>query len=201
MINPKILHNIKRYTYLLSLGYFQISLQTLIGYNNRKQQFKVSQNIDYNETTMTKLPDGSYLYGLKARKRTATEVNNEANTWITNIMELNNFHNIDQKRWDIFTSFILFLKNRGVKVIILLPPYHPIAYNFLKNNINYKIIVDVESRVRVWSKENDIPTIWSYDPTICNYDDSDFYDATHVKREVVENYFRKVLDSTNYFTF
>ena len=198
IINP-IIHILKTISRLLSLEYFQLSITTLIESNNRKKEFKVSQNGDHNIALPIKLPDGSVFQGFELEKRTIFEVNNNVTTWIySNIDELKNFHTIDQKRWDIFTSSILFLKNRGIKVVIVLPPYHPIAYNFFKDNINYKIITDVENNVKTWSKDNNIPVIWSYDPILCGYDDSDFYDATHLRRKSVERNFKAVFDSINY---
>jgi hypothetical protein len=196
IINP-IIHRLKTASRLLSLEYFQLSITTFIE-SNTKKDFKVSQNADYNNALAIKLPDGSVLQGFELEKRTIPEVNTKVTTWMySNIAELRDFQTIDQKRWDIFTSSILFLKNRGTKVIILLPPYHPIAYNFLKNNTNYKIITYVENNVKIWSKKNNIPVIWSYDPILCGYDESDFYDATHLRRKSVERHFKTIFDSIN----
>jgi hypothetical protein len=91
------------------------------------------------------------------------------------------------------------MKNRGIKVIIFLTSYHPIAYNFFKNNTKYQTVIDVENKIRTWSKDNMIPIIGSYDPTICGYDNSDFYDANHLRKNSIERYLKAVLDSTNYF--
>ena len=200
IINPEIFYTFKTYVRLFSLEYFQHSITTLIKSNNQKKQFKIFENTDNNDAITIKLPDGSLSYGTELKKISVLEVNSKVNTWInSNIAELSDFYSIDQKKWDIFTSSILFLDNRGIKVIIFLHSYHPIAYNFFKNNVKYQTVIDVENKVRAWCKENDIPIIGSYDPTICGYDNSDFYDASHLRENSVESYFKAVIDSTNYF--
>jgi len=74
-------------------------------------------------------------------------------------------------------------KDQVVPIIVLMP-YHPLAYSTISEKTN--TLIEVEKEIRKIAAQRKIQVIGSYDPTKYNFTESDFYDHYHPKPVVVE---------------
>ncbi len=122
--------------------------------------------------------DGSLQYPYKRRNPNFKEVEYAAIQYTNgNAYSLNNFTKLDNV--ELFKSFILYLKNNDVNVILYLPPYNPISYDLLLKNEKYSIINQVENYLLSFSEKYDIKLIGSYNPHKYNFSYKDFIDGDH----------------------
>jgi len=71
-----------------------------------------------------------------------------------------------------------------------LPPYHPIVYNHIKNNKEYKMVDKVEMYLNDYASENNIQLVGSYNPNRFNLNSIDFYDGMHPKDKIMKKNFK-----------
>lgn len=122
--------------------------------------------------------DGSLQYPYKSRNPNFKDVKNAAISYTKgNVYSLNNFTKLDNI--ELFKSFILYLKDNGVNVILYLPPYNPISYDLLSDNKKYVMINEAEKYLFAFSKKYDIKIIGSYNPHKYNFSYKDFFDGMH----------------------
>lgn len=93
----------------------------------------------------------------------------------------------DENRLRKYTSLILFLKESGVHVVIVLSPYHPDLFQRIK--LEKPEFLKVESEFRSIASNMSIPIIGSYDGALVGCDATEFYDGMHPK----ESCMKKVL--------
>ncbi len=143
--------------------------------NNLKGYYIVDTiNID---TSIREL-DGSLQYPYKNRNPNFEKVKDDAISYANgNVYSLNKFTKLDNI--ELFKSFILYLKNNGVNVILYLPPYNPISYDLLSNNKKYIMINEAEKYLFAFSEKYDIKIIGSYNPHKYNLSYKDFFDGMH----------------------
>jgi hypothetical protein len=79
---------------------------------------------------------------------------------------------------EIFEKFIRGIK-KNHRVILVLSPYHPKLYNFMKSE-DQKFI-SIENDFRNLSHKLDVKIIGSYDPEKVGCDSTEFFDAMHPK--------------------
>jgi hypothetical protein len=78
-----------------------------------------------------------------------------------------------------FEVFIQTLLSDDVRVILFLPPYHPITYSYLKRNPLYSVVFKAEAYFVACAKKYALEVFGSYDPHACACDESDFCDWHH----------------------
>jgi hypothetical protein len=144
--------------------------------NNNLKGYSIVDTI--NVDTSIREPDGSLQYPYKNRNPDFEKVKNDAIAYSKgNVYSLNNFTKLDNI--ELFESFILYLKNNGVNVILYLPPYNPISYDLLSNNKKYMMINETEKYLLKFSNKNDIKIVGSYNPHKYNFTYKDFFDGMH----------------------
>lgn len=135
--------------------------------------------------------DGSLQYPYKNRNPNFKKVKDDAIAYTKgNVYALNNFTKLDNI--ELFKSFILYLKNNGINVILYLPPYNPISYDLLSNNKKYVMINEAEKYLFAFSKNYDIKIIGSYNPHKYNFSYKDFFDGMHGLDSTYEIIFREI---------
>jgi hypothetical protein len=207
-------YKFNKYLQLFSLSYFQGSFSKMQNDVEKKQsnyltcfkeyiKNKITGQVDYYatlneyENVTVKLKNGVYHYNKSMRNRSIQDVNKEAVKYVTGtgICQLERFSNIDPVLAKQLNDFFDFMQSRGVKIIIYLPPYHPISYNFLVDKPQYRIIEDVENYFRNIAKEKGMPVIGSYNPVSIGFKNTDFYDGAHAHENAVNklfsDYFKK----------
>ena len=77
-------------------------------------------------------------------------------------------------------SFLRLAMRDGVKLILYLPPEHPLFYEAFSMATENPIQVHMENYVRSLASNYGIPVIGSYDPIQCGLDEEDFADGDHL---------------------
>ncbi len=169
------------YGKLLSLDYFRYNITCLPD----GKRFSVSYTEDWETELYTKHYDGSVSYQKELR-----EVNVEDVIAMTEqVMEeqvvyrMTDYREIDAESMEMFDALIDYLQSRDVKVILYLPPYSPMLYDYIESAEAFQIAFAVEAKIKELASEKRIALYGSFDPAGCGLEMTDLYDVYHVKAE------------------
>jgi len=162
---------------LFSPSYFQNSIKALAANNEGYYATRATSSSDVN----IRLSDGSLVYSSDYTDRPADVVRLAAIAYadIDPVYGLGNFRELDPELGDLFKVFVRSMKQDGVRVVFLLPPYHPEAYTRLIQSNQYKIIVKAQGFFTNFAAQENITTLGSYDPAEAGCDEGDFIDGMH----------------------
>ena len=93
--------------------------------------------------------------------------------------------NFSRNKWDNFSKLIDYIKNKKIKIFLVLSPYHPELYERIKSD-NRQFLIS-ENIFNSLAKEKSIPIIGSYDPEKCGCSEIDFFDGMHPKDNCINN--------------
>ncbi len=134
-----------------------------------------------------KEPDGSYHFPYKLRHLKMVKDgpgNAMPDTYFRDFTSLTGT--------EIFEGLVDYLRRKGVRVVFVLPPFHPHAYRSCFENAKYGITLKVEEYARDLAQKKGITLVGSYDPSQSGFTGEDFFDGTHgheiVMRRFFENY-------------
>jgi hypothetical protein len=167
--------DIKKYKQLVTWDYTIANVRASL-IPSERNLFRIVDTVDTDD--YLREPDGSnhYPYAFKSRKDNI--VQKEARTYVKPpVYSLEKFTELSNTQ--LFENFIQFLRRRDVEINLFLPPYHPLTYKLLVSKDEYKIILDVEKYLRLYSVQHNIKLFGSYDANHCNLNSEDFYDAMH----------------------
>jgi hypothetical protein len=135
-------------------------------------------------------PDGSADWGVTEAGRTPDEV--EGSVVAT-------MHHLDPQyqRWrassrpgwfelKILRAFLDDLQSRRIRVVVVLVPVHPVAFDFYSRQGGYD-----ESWIRKEMADRGITVIGSYSPSVAKATRADFYDDVHVHASVLHRLLRE----------
>jgi hypothetical protein len=169
-----------KYMQLINLDYTRANYK----YFRSGKKLYVTNSIDLDD--FVREPDGSthlpYSMRLKKDERSAP-YSPEA----TPIRHLNNFESLSGV--ELFEDFMLYLQKKEVKVILLLLPFHPVAYKLFNDNPRYQVVLSLEKYLRDFGLRNHIKLIGSYDPGRYQLTGKDFFDDHHGHEIVAEKVF------------
>lgn len=179
--------NIDKYFQLFNYDYTLSNIKTIKkAITSESDSFYITDKTDIDDSIRE--ADGSIHYPFKIRYSDYESVKAAAiKSTKPPVYSLENFNSLDNV--EIFEKFIKYLQGNGVKVVFFLPPYNPIAYDLLVQNSKYKIIEDVEEKLKQLADENDIKLLGSYNPHKYNFTNGDFYDGMHGNEMVTEKIF------------
>ena len=188
-----------KYFELISLSYFQESVRYGVKFFlDINVQGEQAQFYSTNETSADvpiKLSDGSYSYAKSFSSLSTSEVRKLAISYVGDtVYSLESFNELDNNLALKLESFIGFLQNNGVDVILFLPPYHPATYELLISSDKYKIIVEAQQYFSSLAKSRHIVILGSYNPYDVICDESEFYDGMHTKKSCIEKIFADYSD-------
>jgi len=157
--------------------------------NFNRNPYYITPSVDIEDSV--KGLDDSLYYPLSQRTPDVKVVEKLAHQFaqkgqVYSIENFNELSNIEE-----FEKFILYLKEKGIKITFVLFPYNPISYKLLVKNENYAIIQDVEAYLNKFSKDNDIELLSSYNPDKYNFKNRDFKDGMHGLESVSETIFKE----------
>ena len=164
---------------LFSASYFQSSVEALPNEISGKNQLHYVDT--YINDGFTNRTDGSIYYDRNYRNRPQDVIDKEAMTWKHG--SFNQFDTISHERVELFERLINRMKSDGVNVIFLQTPFHPVFYQRI-----FKIqgVVDAINYINIFAQKNDIDIIGSFNPSIVNFANNDFYDAAHPRKESLD---------------
>lgn len=174
----------------LSLDYFRYNI-TLLPEHKR---FLVDYTKDWETEQYLKHYDGSIAYQKSLREVAVEDVEELTRQSIDEhvVYRMTDFHQIDEESMELLDRLICYLQGQGVEVILYLPPYSPMMYNYIESEEQYQITFQIEERIRQMASENGAPLYGSYDPEGCGLEMTDLYDIYHVKTEKMPDTFYPV---------
>lgn len=86
----------------------------------------------------------------------------------------------------MFAGLIAKLKEDSVNILFFKGAYHPVFYSRI---CNIKGVVEGERFLDDYANKNHINIIGSYNPKDVSFDNSDFYDAAHARKESLDKLF------------
>ena len=88
----------------------------------------------------------------------------------------------DPDRVLLLAALLGDLANRGVRVVLWLPPFHPAAYGALVAGGRGRGLWRGEAEVRALAAASRVPVLGSYDPALSDVAGEDFIDYNHLRR-------------------
>ena len=89
----------------------------------------------------------------------------------------------------LFEDLLHYLIAHGVRVVLLLPPYHPDVYRASQKDPKYRMTLEVERYLRETARANNITVIGSFDPGKYGFTAEDFVDEIHGHETVMKRLF------------
>ncbi len=163
----------------------------LINYENLKNNLLNFQTTLHNKNTLTiisdenvdamiKRGDGSIAFPFKIRYQNDVETNKLAKIYLAApIYSVENFNKLSNTQ--LFEQLITHLQKNGVEVVLFLPPYHPIVYQYFLNYTKYKYVLEAENYLQTLSHKQNIQLFGSYNPDLYGFTSTDFTDGMHAK--------------------
>lgn len=175
----------------LSLDYFRYNVTLL----PERKRFQVSYTNDWESERYLKHYDGSIAYQRQLREGDVATVEELTRQSMEEhvVYRLTDYKEIDYGHWERFEKLIAWLQEEGVEVILYLPPYSPMMYNYIESEEAFQIALEVEEKVQELAKERQIALYGSYDPAGCDLDMTDLYDIYHVKTDKMMDTFYPVI--------
>jgi len=174
----EIIKKKKNYEQLIGSAYTKESISYVY---NEFFNPKKDENIEYSDSDQP-LPnkeiirrDGSRVYSLKYANQNEDLKTRDSKNWINYSM---NPYYYSKKRKEILEA-LLENYNKDYKIIMLLTPYHPAAYDEILKNAS--VIIEMEKELRLIAKSKNIRIIGSYNPDRYDCQGPEFYDGAHPK--------------------
>lgn len=178
---------------VLSLDYFRYNVTLLPD----RKRFAVSYTDDWETDGYLKHADGSVSYQRELREVNAADVEEMTRQAMEEhvVYRMTDYHEIDAGHFRDFSYMIDYLQEAGVEVILYLPPYSPMMYNYIESEEAFQITLEVEERVKELAQEKGIALYGSYDPAGCGLTMTDLYDVYHVKTEKTADTYYPVIEA------
>ncbi len=175
----------------LSLDYFRYNV-TLLPQHKR---FRVTYTTDWETEQYLKHYDGSIAYQRSLREVDAADVEALTRQAMEEgvVYRMTDYHQIDERSMELFAAMTAYLQECGVEVMLYLPPYSPMMYNYIESEEQYRITFRVEERIRQIAQDTNTALYGSYDPAGCGLAMADLYDLYHVKTEKMMDTFYPVI--------
>ena len=177
---------------LISLRYVLDSVYTLRSRTRDLDGHVYTLVDDDNHDAAVLRPDGTRKSARSTLERRAEEGNIEAARVgrDTVMWGLENFTSVDAVNLASFEGLLDGLHVRNSRVIIFLPPYHPLAFRNIRERPKYRMVMKLESELRALGKERGLNVVGSYDPSLGQCTDDEFFDYHHPRPSCVERLFR-----------
>ncbi|OGT25451.1 MAG: hypothetical protein A3I77_03940 [Gammaproteobacteria bacterium RIFCSPLOWO2_02_FULL_42_14] len=187
----------EKYSQLLSSEYLMASFNKLTLSLKQKENLGINLNVRVLSNTVdicpncfVRQPDGARLPTPSEELTTPAE----ANTYVVNHVDgWKNFWSqsrLDPKSTQLFDSFIKYLVQHHVRVILYFPPLAPLEYQQLvKKNKNYQMVFVAQQYFNDIAKKYQLKIIGSYDPGRVKLSTKYFSDNWHLKTEGLNKLF------------
>lgn len=176
----------------LSLDYFRYNVTRL----PERRRFQVTYTQDWETEQYLKHYDGSIAYQKRLRDVDVSEVEELTRQSMKEhvVYRLTDYAGIDEKSMALLDGLIGHLQERGVEVMLYLPPYSPMMYNYIDSEEQFHIVFQVEEQMKQMAKKRGVALYGSYDPAGCGLEMADLYDIYHVKTEKMMDTFYIIND-------
>lgn len=172
----------------LSLEYFRYNVTLL----PEKERFEVTYTKDWEADRYMKHYDGSVAYQKELREVDRQDVISLTQQSIEEhvVYRLTDYKEIDAASLRYFEELLAYLQEEGVEVILYLPPYSPMMYDYIKSDEHFSLVFTVEERMKQIASDRGIALYGSYNPEQSGVEMTDLYDVYHLKTEkMMDTYF------------
>lgn len=176
---------------LFSVRYFIRSLR----YRGKAEHFKATTEID--STKMNLLPDGS-RYLPKQLTEPSEETLHQA---VENYVRTSNdelFSELSAQQCQLFENLLKLLQERQCKITLFIPPFHPTATEYYRNNPKTSGIEKTNQYIQHLAKRENLNVIVCSNPSEYELQPDDFYDAVHLKPTVLKAVFENAFKNQAY---
>lgn len=165
----------------LSLDYFRYNITCL----PEGKRFAVSYTTDWETELYTKHYDGSVSYQKELREVDVEDVITMTGQAMEEqvVYRMTDYREIDGESMEMFVTLLDYLQSQEVEVILYLPPYSPMMYDYIESEAAFQITLEIEKQVKEIASDKKIALYGSYDPQMSGLAMSDLYDVYHVKAE------------------
>jgi hypothetical protein len=171
-----------KYMQLINLDYTRANYEFFRSGN----KLYVTDTIDIDD--FVREPDGSIHFPYKQRFKTDERTNPYPADSMP-IVYLNHFESLSG--FELFADFLRYLREKEIEVILLLQPFHPVAYKLFNDNPQCQIVISLEKYLKDFGLQNNIRVIGSYDPRRYQLGGKDFFDDTHGHEIVAKKVFQE----------
>lgn len=176
---------------LFSVRYLIRSVKT----RGNTERFEICQSID--KEKMMFLPDGSRNIPESVLNTSDRDVLAKAESYFYSGKD-EHFRDVDMSQCELFEKMIAYLEKKNRKVILYVPSYHPETYKLLKQSSGSEGIFKAESYLQTFAQKHHIAIMGCTDPARVGLLPSDFYDAVHLKPEILNRILENNLKSILY---
>ncbi|MBE6084550.1 MAG: hypothetical protein E7203_03630 [Selenomonas ruminantium] len=179
---------ISQYKELLSVSYFQSSLQ-LVKKQGREalvgERWTVVDKGVYDKAYY--MADGSWVYALKTQKQDEKDVIKESNEYNVE-KQFSKGKHLSSYQQETFEKLLQYLQARHVQVELFLCPVSPTLWGRIDND-DYHVLGELESFAHSMADKYNLKLTGAYNPHTLGMGDKDFYDSRHVRHELLSTYF------------
>ena len=167
---------------LINREYFLRSLKLIL--SERTQPIKNVQEFDHQVglDNPVLLPDGSLIYS--AESILSDEVYNNLQFNNGETFGIRGSQWVNEKAVELFIRLVNHLQQQKFKIILILTPFHPVAWNIAEQSGITEINV-VESKVHEIARLTGVQVIGSYNPIHIGCTADDFFNGAHPKAKCV----------------
>ncbi len=171
----------REFSKALSLDYFRYNVTLLPD----RKRFAVNYTDEWETEGYLKHCDGSVSYQRELREVNPADVEEMTRQAMEEhvVYRMTDYAEIDEGHFSRLSELVDYLSGAGVEVILYLPPYSPMMYNYIESEEAFQITLEVEKKVKNLAVEKDLALYGSYDPAGCGLEMTDLYDVYHVKTE------------------
>lgn len=182
--NKLDLYNFDKFQQLISISYFQRSIKELPKIISGESN--PIPTLSQENTTNTRLLDGTISYSNKHRLATQVVINQRAKDFINNvpIYSLGEYNEFSSNLVNQFKDLIDVIQNNNINLVFFLTPYHPMVYVELKEK--YPLVHLSEQYINELATKKNIQVLGSFNPTNLQMDETYFYDGIHCKEVGIE---------------
>lgn len=169
----------------LSLDYFRYNVTRI----PEQKRFMVSYTDDWETKQYTKRYDGSIAYQEELRNGSVEDVIALTKQAMEEhvVYRMTDYAEIDEESMWKLSALIDYLQEQGVEVILYLPPYSPMMYDYIETEEAFQITLEIEERLHRMASEKQIALYGSYNPERSGLTMADLYDVYHVKTEKMQD--------------
>lgn len=177
----------------LSLDYFRYNVTLLPD----RKRFAVSYCDEWETEGYLKHCDGSVSYQRELREVNPADVEEMTRQSMEEhvVYRMTDYHSIDEGHFSRFSELVDYLQEAGVEVILYLPPYSPMMYNYIESEEAFQITLEVEEKVKNLAADKGLALYGSYDPAGCGLEMTDLYDVYHIKAEKMADTYYPVIEA------
>jgi hypothetical protein len=154
-------------------------------YLRRGKKLHVTDSVGIDD--FVREPDGSIHFPLRTRVARMEENPNSRESLTVPKVCVQNFDSLHGT--DVFEGLVRYLVKRGVKVVFLILPFHPDAYQSCRQDPECHMTLEAETYLRNVARRNNTIVIGSIDPGRLGFKGDDFFDAVHGHETVMKRLF------------